>query len=281
VNLAEAGFFNFGTASVKAVVMLCESVISPMTWTLPRLKGRVPTARWPERTAMDEIESTIPQKPQAPDNADASTWPDAWLITAVRRDPPDSEALDALVDRYWKRLFARCEMLTLSRQKADDLAQDAWRRILRARRSLRPDGNFFAYLAMTATNLWRDQLRSNRRAGPLAEHSVLSLDASHTGESGESVALGDALPDLKSLSENDQARLRMDIDQALTKLTPLLRDVLVSRYVVGESCAEIGRRYRRTEQTVSGWVREAVRAMRIQMDDSASPQGEKNHDHET
>jgi RNA polymerase sigma factor (sigma-70 family) len=225
---------------------------------------------------MAEVENRSSKQENEPSvGPDAREWPDSWLITAVRRDPPDAEALDALVDRYWKRLFARCEMLTLNRQKADDLAQEAWRRILRARRSLKPDGNFFAYLAMTATNLWRDHLRAGRRAGPLAERSVLSLDAP-LGEGSESIALVDALPDLRTLSENEQARLRMDIDQALVKLTPLLREVLVSRYLIGESCAEIGRRHRRTEQTVSGWVREAVRIMRIELADAVPPSGQNN-----
>jgi RNA polymerase sigma factor (sigma-70 family) len=205
--------------------------------------------------------------------SDAANWPDAWLIVAVRRDPPDAEALDALVARYWKRLFARCELLTLHQQKADDLAQDAWRRALRARHSLKPDGNFFGYLSMIATNLWRDQLRASRRAGAMAEPRLLSLDATQFGEDGESIPLADSVSDLKSLSETHQSRLRMDIDAGLEKLSPLLRDVLVSRYISGESCAEIGRRYRRTEQTVSGWVREAVRIMRNELEESTAKGG--------
>ena len=35
-------------------------------------------------------------------------------------------------------------------------------------------------------------------------------------------------------------------------LGPLSREVLIARDPVGESCVEIGRRYGRTEQTVSG-----------------------------
>src|SRR6267154_1123744 len=32
---------------------------------------------------------------------DVTAWPDTWLIAAVRRDPTDVQALDALADRYW------------------------------------------------------------------------------------------------------------------------------------------------------------------------------------
>src|SRR6266446_4166370 len=38
---------------------------------------------------------------------DIEAWPDSWLIEAVRRDPPDLAALDALANRYWRQLFGR------------------------------------------------------------------------------------------------------------------------------------------------------------------------------
>jgi RNA polymerase sigma factor (sigma-70 family) len=80
------------------------------------------------------------------------------------------------------------------------------------------------------------------------------------------VVLADVLPDLNALDAEQQALLRLDIDQALAQLSPLLREVLVARFIGGESCAEIGRRHDRTEQTVSGWVREAIRQMKLQLE---------------
>jgi RNA polymerase sigma-70 factor, ECF subfamily len=202
------------------------------------------------------------RRDEAPERPDVLGWSDSQLIAAVRRDPPDQVALDTLVDRYWKPLFGRCQMLTLNHQRAGDLAQEAWCRVLRARHSLKPDGNFPAYLTTVATNLWRDSNRSARRAGPMAEHRLASLDAALSNDEGESVALVDVLPDLNALQADEQRLLAMDIDRALEALSPLSRDVLVARYLVGESCAEIGRRYGRTEQTISGWVREALRQVK-------------------
>ena len=193
---------------------------------------------------------------------DTSSWPDAWLVAAVRRDPPDEPALDALAERHWKNLFGRCHMLTLDREKAADLAQDAWCRILRSRHALRTDGNFPAYLATIATNLWRDRYRAERRAGAMGDNRMLSLDAAQRSDDGEGSFLGDLLPDLDALAASEQARWKLDIDQALDRLSPVLRDVLISRYLTGESCADIGRRYGRTEQTVSGWVRQGVLELR-------------------
>ena len=197
-----------------------------------------------------------------------STWPDAWLINAVRRDPPDEGALSTLVDRYWKTLFARCRLLALDRESASDLAQEAWLRVLRARHSLEPDGNFHGYIITIATNLWRDRNRVAQRAGAAAEGSMASLDASTANDGGETITLVDVVPDPRTLSIDDQILLEMDLDQGLARLSPHLRDVLVSRFVTGESAAEIGQRYSRTEQTVTGWIREAVREMKAYLTES-------------
>jgi RNA polymerase sigma factor (sigma-70 family) len=198
-----------------------------------------------------------------------SQRPDAWLINAIRRDPPDEEALSALVDRYWKTLFARCRMLTVEREAASDLAQEAWLRVLRARRSLDPDGNFHAYITTIATNLWRDRHRVARRAGLLGEGKMGSLDSATTVD-GDPVSLIDVIADPRGLSLDDQVLLAMDLDLALARLSSHLRDALISRFVLGESAAEIGRRYDRTEQSIAGWIREAVREMKIHLGEHGS-----------
>jgi RNA polymerase sigma-70 factor (ECF subfamily) len=195
----------------------------------------------------------------------SDAWPDAWLIARVREDPPDAPALDVLAQRHWKALFARCLMLTLRREEASDLAQETWCRVLRSRRQLRADGNFSAYLNRIALNLWRDRCRAHRRAGEMAASRLASLDAEVTDADGSGTSLADIIPDLNALEGEQQARLMLDIDDALERLTPLLRGVLVARFLEGETCAEIGRRHGRTEQTVSGWLRRAVQEMKAHL----------------
>jgi RNA polymerase sigma-70 factor (ECF subfamily) len=199
-----------------------------------------------------------------------STWPDAWLISAIRRDPPDEEALNALVDRYWKKLYARCRMLTVDADSANDLAQESWLRVLRARRSIEPGGNFQAYIIAIATNLWRDKNRSAVRAGPVADSRMASLDAPVAADEGESIPLINVVADPHTLSADDQILLEMDLDNALNRLEPRLRDVLISRFITGESAAEIGQRYGRTEQSITGWIREATMQMKIYLGDERS-----------
>jgi RNA polymerase sigma-70 factor (ECF subfamily) len=204
-----------------------------------------------------------------------ASWPDASLVEAVRREPPDEAALDALVARHWKALFGRCQMLALNQDQARDLAQETWCRVLRSRQSLKPDGNLPAYLTTIATNLWRDSYRAARRAGPMADHQLASLDGGPCNDEGEPMVLMNTVQDLQGLSPEQQSLLKLDLDEALAQLSPLLREVLVARYLIGESCAEIGRRYRRTEQTISGWVREASRQMKLYLDESTRDTGRK------
>jgi hypothetical protein len=47
-----------------------------------------------------------------------------------------------------------------------------------------------------------------------------------------------------------------------------------------ESCAEIGRRHGRTEQTISAWVREGVRQMKRCLEDSRCSGGQPEEKHE-
>lgn len=203
---------------------------------------------------------------EAAPSSDPGAWPDAWLIAAVRRDPPDAAALDVLVARHWKGLYGRCRVLTASAEAARDLAQETWVRALRARRSVQPDGHLSSYLATIATNLWRDQRRAWRRAGPLADARMASIDAPVSTRTGEEVPLADAIADPGALSRDAQAELRLDLDRALARLPERARDVLVARYLDGLTAAEIGRRYGRTEQTVTTWLRQAAAELRRHLD---------------
>ncbi len=195
-----------------------------------------------------------------------STWPDSWLISAVCRDEVDDTALQALVDRHWRTLYGRCELLTLDRERARDLAQETWTRLLRARTRLRPDGNFAGYVRTIATNIWRDQNRSHRHAAALADRRLLPLDAHSSTDDGDSVALGDTVPDIRGHSSEEELNLKLDVDRALSRLTPQLREVLVARYVDGESAAEIAERFGRTQQTITAWLRQAAREMKEYFD---------------
>lgn len=234
------------------------------------------TARW----ALEGGEATLARRllneqraanfagdPRWAQIAQPENWPDVWLVAAVRHDPTDDAALDALVQRYWSELFGRCQMLTAKRETAADLAQETWCRVLHGRERLRPGGNFRAYLFTIATNLWRDSQRAALRAGTMADHRVASLDHPATNAEGHSLTLAESLPDLEQMEASERDALKRDLDQAMERLDALSRDVLVARFLDGESCADIGRRYGRTEQTANGWVRRALSEMKRSLEE--------------
>ena len=186
-----------------------------------------------------------------------ATWPDAWLVTATRADEPNEAALQALVIRHGPALRRQCRRLTGDTERANDLAQDTWCRFLRVRRSVQPEGSFPAFLAAVATNLWRDQRRAARRAGSLADERLLSLDGSLQDDEGNAPMPTYSLPHPPRFAEEDMLGLDIDLAAALGHLSPTLREVVVARYLHGESSVEIGRRFGRTQQTITSWLREA------------------------
>jgi RNA polymerase sigma-70 factor (ECF subfamily) len=226
--------------------------------------GYSPAPTESERPALE----TNPVARLAPDRSTANLSgsvpdpSDASLVAAIRCDPPDTSALDELAQRHWRSLFARCQLMTLNREAASDLAQEAWCRVLRARHSLKPEGNFAAYLNAIAMNIWRDRCRGERRAGAMAEKRLASLDAELPDADGDVVVLSDAVADVATIESDALAMLKLDIDHALERLPPHLRGVLVARFLLGESCADIAHRHGRTEQTISAWVRQGVQEMK-------------------
>src|SRR3984957_10005624 len=75
-------------------------------------------------------------------------WPDAMLIAEGLRDPPNFQALDVLIARHWKPLFAKCQMMTVNPEQASNLAQAAWQHILQAEHGLQSTTDFRAHLIM-------------------------------------------------------------------------------------------------------------------------------------
>ena len=179
----------------------------------------------------------ITQKPLGGDTSETkfAACPDSRLFAAARCDPPNLQALDELIDRHWKGLFAQCQMLTVNANGASDLAQAALRRVLKARQS-HPPADFRAHLIRTATEIWRDQARSLPVSPALATRLQPSFGAPQFVIDGEDALFtGAEVADVNDLSGDDRARLRREIDSALEKLTLRDRDALLSRHLNGQS----------------------------------------------
>jgi RNA polymerase sigma-70 factor (ECF subfamily) len=87
--------------------------------------------------------------------------PDAARMVRVRRG--DVAAFAELVERYWGAVVGRFVRQLGDRQDAEDLAQDVFLRLYRARRRYRARAKFSTWLYHVAANVARNAVRSRRR----------------------------------------------------------------------------------------------------------------------
>src|SRR5204863_2315295 len=94
--------------------------------------------------------------------------PDIRLMLRVRDDEPG--AFEELVGRYQHRLVGVMNHLVGNAEEAEDLAQEVFLRVYRARQKYRPRSKFSTWLFTIANNLALNCLRSRQRkpAVPLA-----------------------------------------------------------------------------------------------------------------
>jgi RNA polymerase sigma-70 factor, ECF subfamily len=96
--------------------------------------------------------------------------PDIRLMLRVRND--EAEAFEQLVENYQHRLVAVMHHLVGNAEEAEDLAQEVFLRVYRARKKYRPRSKFSTWLFTIANNLALNSLRARNRkpSVPLIVH---------------------------------------------------------------------------------------------------------------
>lgn len=102
--------------------------------------------------------------------------PDIRLMLQVRSDEPG--AFETLVERFQHRLVAVMHHLVGNAEEAEDLAQEVFLRVYRARHKYRPKSKFSTWLFTIANNLALNSLRSRQRK------PVVPLSVSDSGPLG-------------------------------------------------------------------------------------------------
>ena len=87
--------------------------------------------------------------------------PDVRLMLAVRDD--NATAFEELVTRYQTRLLTVLRHLVGSPEQAEDLAQEVFLRVYRARKSYQPGAKFATWLYTIANHVAANALRSRSR----------------------------------------------------------------------------------------------------------------------
>jgi RNA polymerase sigma-70 factor (ECF subfamily) len=167
---------------------------------------------------------TKPPRPGADD-------PDVGLMLRVQRDEPGAFA--GLVERFGPRIFARLFRMLQDRQEAEDLTQEVFLRLYRARLRYRPRAKFSTWLYHVTQNVARNALRRRRR------HAWLRL--SRLGADEEAVRVR---PRQERINDSPSARLeRRELAQvvrgAVAALAGRQRTAMEMRQFQNYSCAEI------------------------------------------
>ncbi|MEZ6072546.1 MAG: sigma-70 family RNA polymerase sigma factor [Pirellulales bacterium] len=116
--------------------------------------------------------------------------PDVQLMLRVRDD--DAEAFEELMLRYQARLITVLSHLVGSRDQAEDLAQDVFMRVYRARKRYVPGARFSTWLYTIANNVASNARRSRARrpevnvvgseSGPLGAQPMDHLAVAASGQ---------------------------------------------------------------------------------------------------
>jgi RNA polymerase sigma-70 factor (ECF subfamily) len=132
----------------------------------------------------------------------------------------DEDVFRAFYDRTARGLWAYLARITGDRQAADDLLQECYYRLLRAKVTHDDENHRRNYLFRIATNLARDRYR--RRAA--APEMAAEMNETH-GADTQAAA---------------RAETREDLRRAMDRLKPREREMLWLAYAQGSSHQEIG-----------------------------------------
>lgn len=179
---------------------------------------------------------------------------DACLMERVRSG--DRAAFGHLVDRHKDAMVNYLTRLTGSRDRAEDVAQEAFIRLYGAADRYREDGRFGGYLYRIATNLVRQEERRNRRWRLLVPQ--LASSNGH-GSDGQRLPAG---------PQDDLVRREMHarLAEAVAGLPIHFRVPVVLRDIEGWSYAEIARLTGWRGGTVKSRLNRARRLLRSQLE---------------
>jgi RNA polymerase sigma-70 factor (ECF subfamily) len=161
----------------------------------------------------------------------------------------DAELLRAMFAEHGDALYAHALRLASGdRQRAEDLVQETLLRAWRHPEALNPDrGSVRAWLFTTARNLAIDSWR--RRSVRVGE------------------VITDALPESLTDDETDRTVEAWLIAEALGRLSPVHREVLVECFYRGRSVAEASARLGVPPGTVKSRTHYALRSLRLVLEE--------------
>lgn len=192
--------------------------------------------------------------------ADPDRDPD--LLLAYRGG--DADAFRALVAHYQDRMVQFFYRLCWDRDRAEDLCQDLFLKLMQGCRRYRPEGKLSTFVYRVATNLWIDHYRAQRPHRRLFSLDQPAIDAPTIDVPGHE-------PDPSDLAAGDEEKARLR--RAMESLTAPHRIVFELAVYQERPYAEIGQLLDIPVGTVKSRMHNAVAALK-QLLEPAQEQGE-------
>ncbi len=186
-----------------------------------------------------------------------STDPDVRLMLRVRDD--DASAFEELVVRYQTRLITLLWSLIQDRDKAEELAQDVFLRVYRARSSYVPTAKFSTWLFTIAHNVASNALRSLARRREVN----ITPDSSDAATAKPLDNMASAPSGLMPTRQVAKAELAEVVRTAVDSLNERQRMALLLARFEHMSYAEIGETMELSVQAVKSLLSRARENLRI------------------
>ncbi len=149
----------------------------------------------------------------------------------------DAGALDRLVERYDRRVYAICYRHLRNAADAEDAAQDTFVALLRRAETFTGASSFSTWLYRVATNACNDLVRKRSRRPQPAGADPAAPVVGH-GRAGRGADLGVCADDVLAARE-----LRVELSRALATLDPEQREAVVLHDVAGLGYAQLAQRF--------------------------------------
>ena len=186
--------------------------------------------------------------------------PDVDLMQRVRDG--DTVAFRELFTKYGEAVVNFAYRFVNSRPRAEELAQDAFLQIYRARGRYEAKARFTTYLYRVVTNLCLNELRRfdyQGRTEPLEGRPL------ENGEEGSRELADPAIPEVEDLLAGLETGAR--IKKVLDKLPPNQKSALLLSRVEGLSYQEVAECLETTESAVKSLIFRATQTLREELAD--------------
>ena len=186
--------------------------------------------------------------------------PDIRLMLRVRAG--DAPAFAELVERYQQRVVGIMHHLLGNREEAEDLAQEVFIRVYRAREEYVPSAKFTTWLFRIATNLALNSIRDNRH-----QKREMSIDAPITADAEDGDEKTFEIADKQQTAEQklvEDARKKM-IRHAIEKLPEKQRAAVLLHKYQELDYAEIAKILSCSESALKSLLFRAYEALRVEL----------------